>query len=113
MGDSTATKVDSEYSPEGAMGQKYLASGKALAMRLWENEQPNDDKETRVRDYETVGYVISGKAELHLESQVLTLEAGDSYVVPKGAEHSYKIIEALTAIEATSPPAHVHGRDEE
>ena len=113
MGDSTATKVDSEYSPKGEMGQKYLASGKSISMRLWQNEEPNDDKQTRTRDYETVGYVIAGKAELHLEGQILTLETGDSYVVPKGAEHSYVIVETFTAVEATSPPAQAHGRDEE
>lgn len=113
MSDTTVTKVDSGNSPSGEMGQKYLASGKSLAMRLWENESPNDDKEMHTRDYETVGYVISGKAELHLEGQMVTLAAGDSYVVPKGASHKYKILEPFTAVEATHPPAHVHGRDEE
>ena len=113
MNDTTVTKVDSDNSPSGEMGQKYLASGKSLAMRLWENEQPNDDKEMHTRDYETVGYVISGKAELHLEGQMVLLNKGDSYVVPKGASHTYKILESFTAIEATHPPAHVHGRDEE
>lgn len=112
MGDTTATKVDSKYSPHGEMGQKYLASGVSVAMRLWEDEAPTDGKESRARDYETVGYVIKGKAELHLEGQVLTLEKGDSWVVPKGATHTYKILETFTAIEATSPPAHAKGRDE-
>jgi hypothetical protein len=32
--------------------------------------------------------------------------------VPRGASHAYKIIEAFTAVEATHPPAQVHGRDE-
>ena len=113
MSDTTVTKVDSENSPSGEMGQKYLASGKNVAMRLWENEEPNDDKDLHTREYETVGYVISGKAELHLEGQMVTLEAGDSYVVPKGSAHKYKILESFTAVEATHPPAHVHGRDEE
>ena len=112
MGDTSAQKVMSETSPTGEMGQKYLASGVNVAMRLWEKEEPNDDKETRSRDYETVGYVIEGKAELHLENQKLILEKGDSWVVPKGAEHTYVILETFTAIEATSPPAHAHGRDE-
>jgi quercetin dioxygenase-like cupin family protein len=103
----------SEKSPHGEMGQKYLASGVHVAMRLWENQSPNDDKEMRTRDYETVGYVISGKAELHLEGQMVVLEKGDSWVVPKGARHTYKILEPFTAVEATSPPAHAHGRDEE
>ena len=63
------------------------------------------------RDYETVGYVISGRAELTVERQTIRLEPGDSWVVPAGAEHSYRIIETFTAVEATAPPAQVHGRD--
>ena len=112
MSDTTITKVDSSSSPKGEMGQTYLASGKTVAMRLWSGEQPGEPKPAMARDYETVGYVISGKAELHSEGQMVTLAKGDSWVVPKGAKHTYKIIEAFTAVEATSPPARVHGRDE-
>lgn len=113
MSDTTVIKVNSEFSPHGELGQKYLASGKNVAMRLWENEQPGDAKESVARDYETVGYVIAGRAELHLEGQMVLLETGDSWVVPKGAAHTYNILEAFTAVEATYPPAHVHGRDED
>lgn len=112
MADTTITKVDSRYSPHGPEGQKYLASGTQVAMRLWENEQPSDEKEAVSRDYETVGFVISGRAELHLEGQMVLLEPGNSWVVPKGARHSYKILEEFTAVEATTPPAHAHQRDE-
>jgi hypothetical protein len=31
--------------------------------------------------------------------------------VPKGSRHSYKILETFTAVEATTPPAEVHGRE--
>ena len=115
MGDTTVIKVDSSKSPHGELGQKYLASGKSLAMRLWEDEQPDEakEKENVKRDYETVGYVIKGRAELHIEGQMVLLEKGDSWVVPNGASHTYKILESFTAVEATHPPAHVHGRDEE
>lgn len=111
MHDTTVTKVSSANSPRGAMGQKYLASGVKVAMRLWE-ESPQDDKELTARDYETVGYVIDGRAELELEGQILKLEPGDCWVVPSGARHRYRILERLTAVEATSPPAQAHGRDE-
>lgn len=113
MGDTSVQKVMSKNSPHGEMGQKYLASGINVAMRIWENQEPGDDKPERKRDYETVGFVIKGKAELHIEGQTLILEKGDSWVVPKNAWHTYKILETFTAIEATSPPAHAHGRDEE
>ena len=113
MGDKTVMKVDSKHSPHGEMGQKYLASGINVAMRLWENEEPGATKEPAKRDYETVGYVIKGRAELHTEGQMVLLEKGDSWVVPKNASHTYKILESFTAVEATSPPAQAHGRDEE
>jgi mannose-6-phosphate isomerase-like protein (cupin superfamily) len=63
------------------------------------------------REYEVVGYVVSGRAMLHIEGQTVRLEPGTSYVVPRGARHFYHVLETFTAIEATSPPAHVHGRD--
>jgi quercetin dioxygenase-like cupin family protein len=111
--DTSVTKIDSHVSPTGEMGQKYLASGKQISMRLWENEQPNEAKAPTQRDYETVGYVIQGKAELHIAEQVVLLEPGNSWVVPKGTSHTYKILEPFTAVEATSPPAQVHSRDED
>ncbi len=113
MTDTTVIKVDAAHSPKGEAGQKYLASGKTVSMRLWENEQPNEPKAPTAREYETVGYVISGRAELHLEGQMVLLLPGNSWTVPKGASHSYKILESFTAVEATSPPAQVHGRDED
>ncbi|WGV27716.1 cupin domain-containing protein [Halotia branconii] len=112
MSDTSVKKIDSTNSPKGKEGQKYLASGKSLSMRLWENEQPSEDKQPTTREYETVGYVINGRAELHIEGQMVLLEPGTSWVVPKGANHTYKILESFTAVEATSPPAQIHGRDE-
>lgn len=112
MSDTTVKKVSSKTSPRGAMGQKYLADGKSVSMRMWEAEAPGEPKPEASRDYETVGYVVEGRAELHLEGQKILLEAGDSWLVPKGASHTYNILETFTAVEATSPPAEVHGRDE-
>jgi quercetin dioxygenase-like cupin family protein len=112
MGDSSVHKVQSRHSPQGPEGQKYLASGVYISMRLWEDEQPAANKPPRERPYETVGYVIQGKAELHTDGQVVVLEAGDSWVVPRGASHTYRILESFTAVEVTHPPASVHGRDE-
>lgn len=112
MADSTIKKVSEKSAPKGTMGQTYLASGKHVAMRLWRDEQPNEKASDR-RDYETVGYVISGRAELTLEGQVVKLDAGDSWLVPARSEHRYRIIEPFTALEATAPPAQAHGRDED
>jgi quercetin dioxygenase-like cupin family protein len=111
MRDTSITKLSSRFSPKGEQGQKYLASGIHVSMRLWEDEQPGKPKQPATRPYETVGYVIDGRAELHIEGQMVLLEPGDCWVVPQGAEHSYKILEPFTAVEATAPPAQVHGRD--
>ena len=47
--DTTITKVDSSYSPKGEMGQKYLASGVSLAMRLWQNQPTEQEKKPHTR----------------------------------------------------------------
>jgi mannose-6-phosphate isomerase-like protein (cupin superfamily) len=109
IGDKSITKVSAATAPRGPMGQKYLASGIRLCMRLWEKESPDIEPNAETEaNYETVGYVISGRAEIYIEGQVVDLEP---WIVPKGSRHSYKIVEAFTALEATTPPAEVHARD--
>jgi len=110
MPDTTIKKVESGSSPQGEMGQKYLVAGKRVSMRLWVQESGDKTKSPTKRDYETVGFVISGSARLDLEGQTLHLKAGDSWLVPAGATHQYTILESFTAV-ATAPPADVHGRD--
>ncbi len=112
MADTTVTKVDSKHSPSGKLGQKYLATGKSMAMRLWDESGDSGKEEAVSRDYETIGYVIEGAAELEIEGQTIKLTEGDSWVVPKGASHTYRVGGHFKAVEATHPPAHVHGRDE-
>ena len=111
MTDTTVTKVSSDYSPKGGHGEVHLASGKRLSMRMWRDEEPTSDKPMRRHDYEVVGFVLSGRAELIIEGQSVRLEPGDSWVVPAGSEHTYRIQETFTAVEATAPPYQVHGRE--
>ena len=111
MSDASVKKVEAEHSPSGTQGQRYLATGKTMSMRLWEQVQPMDDMKPVRRAYETVGYVIAGQAELTTEGQTVKLQPGSSWVVPKDAEHSYRVLEAFTAVEATHPPAEIHDRD--
>jgi quercetin dioxygenase-like cupin family protein len=111
MADTTVKKVSSVTSPTGDEGQVYLASGKRVSMRLWRDEEPTQDKPPRKHEYEVVGFVISGRAELIIEGQTVRLELGDSWLVPADSEHTYRILETFTAVEATAPPAQVHGRE--
>ena len=98
--------VEKSEADVGDMGQKLLVSGDHISLRLWE-EQPGDgeSKPMASRSYETVGYVIEGKAELTLADKTIALEPGMSWVVPQEAEHAYKILAPFRAIEATHPPA--------
>ena len=75
-------------------------------MWLWQAmPTPGNEVETYVsQDYEVMGYVISGQAELHVDGKTILLEPGDSWVVPTGALHAYCILEPLTAVKTSHPP---------
>jgi len=51
------------------MGQKYLVAGKRVSMRLWAQEPGGKLKAPTTREYETVGYVISGSARANRSTQ--------------------------------------------
>ncbi len=105
------SKVGAADVQAGQMGQRNLAAGSRVGMRLWPAEEPTEGKPEAAREYETVGYVITGRARLRAGDQALDLEPGDSWVVPAGLSHTYEILEAFTAVEATSPPAGQASRD--
>lgn len=102
----TASKISAADASVGAMGQVRLAAGERLAMRMWRDEAPTDgdSKPPSRRAYETVGYVVAGRADLLIEGETIALAPGDSWLVPAGAEHSYRILERFTAVEAIAPP---------
>jgi quercetin dioxygenase-like cupin family protein len=105
------SKVGAADVQAGQMGQRNLAAGSRVAMRLWAAEEPTEGRPEAAREYETVGYVVTGLARLRAGDQTLDLGPGDSWVVPAGVSHTYEILEAFTAVEATSPPASQAGRD--
>ncbi len=101
----TIPKITSSDDVEiGNMGEAHLAHGKRVAMRRW-HEPAGIKGEPHTRPYETVGYVVSGSLELNLDGETAHLKKGDSWLVPAGSTHFYRVIEDLVAIEATSPPA--------
>ena len=103
--------VSKDDAATGEMGQGYLATGKQVAMRRWEESVCGFGDE-RSREYEIIGYVLEGSFELDLGGQTVKLEPGDSWLVPAGSKHRYRVIQSLVAIEATSPPARFNDRDE-
>jgi len=93
------------------MGQDYLACGEFVALRRWE-ECAGEQCQSEGRDYETVGYVISGALEIEVDGDTATVCAGESWMMPKGSPHKYRVVEDIVAVEATSPPGRTDGRDE-
>jgi len=106
-------QVNEREASQGDQGQRLLASGEKLSMRIWEREAPQAEPTVSTRQYETVGYVITGAAELDINGEVTRLGPGDSWIVPAGARHSYRILEPLTAVEANAPPTHHNNLDPE
>lgn len=107
MAAKTPQKINSNEAPNS--GPRYfrkLAGGDQIGMRMWVDEKPGE-KESKMHasNYETVGYVIDGKARLHCGGETIELSQGDSWFVPANAEHCYEILENFTAVEATSPPS--------
>jgi quercetin dioxygenase-like cupin family protein len=94
--------IDGNAVTGGTDGEIRLVSGSAMSMRLWRDEEPHD-KPTHRSAYETLGYVISGRAELTVSGEVALLSPGVSYRVPAGVDHTYRILERFTAVECISP----------
>ena len=111
MAQSFKTVVREADAEQGPMGQLYLAHGQEVALRLWDEEPTTATKTVSARNYETVGYVLKGCALLTVGNDLVELNTGDSWLVRKGAEHTYEIREHFRALEATSPPARQDGRD--
>ena len=104
----TISKISTTGAKTGPDGDLLLAGGAHMSMRLWKDEAPQDKAQHR-SGYETLGYVIAGRAELTIESRSVTLEPGDSYLVPANALHGYRILETFTALETISPATKAKG----
>ena len=53
---------------------------------------------------EQAGYCVQGRFELTISGESTLIEPDDSYVIPAGASHSYRILEDALAVEVFSPP---------
>ena len=99
--------IDAQHTRKSKTGERHLAKGKSISMRMWDCEPAGIEKKPIKRDYETVGYCIAGRAEVIVEGVSAMLTPGASWVVPKGAEHTYEIHETFTAIECNAPPTDI------
>ncbi|MGD1856838.1 MAG: cupin domain-containing protein [Leptolyngbyaceae cyanobacterium] len=87
-------------------GLELFLTGQEISFWHWQAVPDHTNVDSYVsQDYEVMGYVISGQAELYVDGKVIPLKPGDSWVVPTGAPHAYRIVEPLTAIKVSHPPA--------
>lgn len=123
-----ASKLSGKNACRGDKGEILLITGNRLSMRKWQ-ELPSSHQQEQTahsNDYETLGYVIRGRAVLRYDADWpdrdrateeksvpisalksrLELTEGDSWIVPAGVVHAYEVMEHFEAIEATSPPTH-------
>lgn len=96
-------KVSQSDTTHGTDGEHHLVKGQQSSMRLWHREEPNADKPESTHEYETLGYVIEGRVDLIVNGETISLQPGDSYHVPAGTPHTFRVTETLTAVEVTTP----------
>ena len=94
----------------GPRGEKLMAHGDGLALRVWEREPQGETAPEHANDYEYVAYVVAGALRVAIgDDEAQEVRAGDSYVVPKGTPYSFEVLERATVAEAVSPANAVRG----
>lgn len=53
--------------------------------------------------YEQTGYLVSGRLKLHIGSDTVVCEPGDSWCIPSNVEHGADVLDDAVAVEVFSP----------
>lgn len=59
---------------------------------------------THRHPHEQAGYCLQGRFMLTIDGASTVIEPDDSYVIPGGLSHDYRIFEDSLAVEVFSPP---------
>lgn len=72
-------KFDDLWSPKlvGELNENYVKLAKGKGELAWHSHENEDE----------FFLVVSGHLDIHLRDQVISLDPGEFYVVPKGVEH--------------------------
>jgi mannose-6-phosphate isomerase-like protein (cupin superfamily) len=72
-------KFDDLWSPKlvGELNENYVKLAKGQGELAWHSHENEDE----------FFLVVSGHLDIHLRDQVISLDPGEFYVVPKGVEH--------------------------
>ena len=77
------------YGDKTLMGQFKIAKGSAIP--------------THSHPHEQAGFMVSGKLRFVVAGEIKDVEAGDSWCLPGGVEHSAEALEDAVVIEVFSP----------
>jgi quercetin dioxygenase-like cupin family protein len=80
----------------GAVGERMMVTLMTF--------KKGESVETHTHPHEQAGYCIQGRFELTIEGVPSVIEVDDSYLIPGGIAHSYRILEDSLAVEMFSPP---------
>ncbi len=98
------TKAE-DAQPRGYSGVNFelLAVGEETMVTKMRFEA-GDEVQPHDHPNEQSGYVISGRHRLIVDGTETIIEAGDSYTIPKGAEHAVEVLETGDVIDVFVPP---------
>lgn len=100
---SQHTVLSADATP-GDRGERLLAAGEQVALRVWEHEPAGESSPEHANEYEYVAYVTDGLMRVRIGGdEPVEIGVGDSYVVPAGTTYAFEIVERATVVEAVSP----------
>lgn len=73
------------WSPKviGEINDQYMKIAKLKGDFVWHDHQDEDE----------LFYIVKGSLDIHLRNEVVHLDEGDFYIVPKGVEHRPNAVE--------------------
>ena len=88
----------------GSRGERLLARGRQVALRVWEHEPAGETAPEHANDYEYVGFIVEGAMRVRIgDGDPVDLHAGDSYCVRSGTPYGFEVLETARVVEAVSP----------
>jgi mannose-6-phosphate isomerase-like protein (cupin superfamily) len=104
---ATTHVVARDDAVDGRHGERLMARGRHVALRLWERDPAGERRVAPDERNEHVAYVESGALIVTIaDDPPVEVHAGDSYVVPVGAGHRYEVLEPTTVVEARVASMH-------
>lgn len=82
----------------GKFNQKILCSTDECQM-IELNETAGMQSKPRSRDFDILGYVVSGKLSITIGNQEYELASGDSFFIPKNTQYFHNVIENCRTVE--------------